>query len=74
LLFCAPPRYRAVTVPLTWERPAEDEAALFPAHAVGALYHLVLLAAGVTVRLWSFWTLGHYFTFTLLSPLAVPGT
>ena len=31
------------------------------AFAVG----MVLLASGVTVRLWSFWTLGRYFTFTV---------
>jgi protein-S-isoprenylcysteine O-methyltransferase Ste14 len=41
--------------------PAADIGHPGIAFAVG----MVLLAAGVTVRLWSFWTLGHYFTFTV---------
>ena len=41
--------------------PAGDIGHPVVAFAVG----MVLLAAGVTVRLWSFWTLGQYFTFTV---------
>jgi protein-S-isoprenylcysteine O-methyltransferase Ste14 len=41
--------------------PAADIGHPVIAFAVG----MVLLASGVTVRLWSFWTLGQYFTFTV---------
>lgn len=43
---------------------------LFPAAQIGHparafTIGMVILTTGVALRLWSFWTLGHYFTFTV---------
>jgi protein-S-isoprenylcysteine O-methyltransferase Ste14 len=55
----------AATVTMLFLAPTIAPAADIGHPGVAFAVGMVLLTAGVTVRLWSFWALGQYFTFTV---------